>query len=251
MYKKKFGMSKIEKSPDIPSRVTNHIIDLITKGALKPGDKLPSEHEMTKIFGISRISLREGLKLLEARGYIESQNRQGKFIKSMFDDLRTPLIDHLSVSQESMWELLYVWRIIDAEAACLAAKSATLEQVKQIKQLFEEARKIDVDKIVIAPKGIIIYTRFFDLLANTTGNTVVVHLSKTITDILREYFPIVRDRLSAISGFSKNIITQLKKISDAIEKHKSEAAKIATIEHINYIEKSLKTALGDNVAIHP
>jgi DNA-binding FadR family transcriptional regulator len=169
----------------------------------------------------------------------------------MFDDLRTPLIDHLSVSQESMWELLYVWRIIDAEAAYLAAKSATLEQVKQIKQLFEEARKIDVDKIVIAPKGIIIYTRFFDLLANTTGNTVVVHLSKTITDILREYFPIVRDRLSAISGFSKNIITQLKKISDAIEKHKSEAAKIATIEHINYIEKSLKTALGDNVAIHP
>lgn len=71
MGKKTFGMSKIEKSPDIPSRVTNHIIDLITKGALKPGDKLPSEHEMTKIFGISRISLREGLKLLEARGYIQ------------------------------------------------------------------------------------------------------------------------------------------------------------------------------------
>jgi DNA-binding FadR family transcriptional regulator len=243
MYKKKFGISKIEKSPGIPSRVTNQIIDLITKGTLKPGDKLPSEHEMTRLFGISRISLREGLKLLEARGYIESQDRRGKFVKSMFDDLRTPLIDHLSVSQESMWELIYVWRIIDAEAACLAAKDATLEQIKQINQLFKEARNIGLKKIVIAPKGIIIYTRFFELLANTTRNTVFVHLSKTMTDILREYFPIVRNKLSAISGFSKNIVTQLRKITDAVEKHKPEAARIATIEHINYIEKSLKTAL--------
>jgi DNA-binding FadR family transcriptional regulator len=243
MSKKTFGMSKIEKSPDIPNRVTNHIIDLITKGTLKPGDKLPSEHEMTNIFGISRISLREGLKLLEARGYIESQDRQGKFVKSMFDDLRNPLLDHLSVSQESMWELLYVWRIIDAEAAYLAAKNAPLEQIKQMKELFKEAREVGLNKIIIAPKGIIIYTSFFDLMANTTGNTVFVHLSKTMTDILREYFPIVRERLSTISGISKNIVTQLREISDAIEKHKSEAAKIATIEHINYIEKSLKTAL--------
>jgi len=243
MGKKTFGMSKIEKAPDIPSRVTNHIIDLITKGALKPGDKLPSEHEMTKIFGISRISLREGLKLLEARGYIESQDRQGKFVKSMFDDLRTPLLDHLSVSQESMWELLYVWRIIDAEAAYLAAKNAPLEQIKQMKELFKEAREIGLNKIIIAPKGIILYTHFFELLANTTGNTVFVHLCKTMTDILHEYFPIIRMRLSTISGISKNIVTQLREISDAIEKHKSEAAKIATIKHINYIEKSLITAL--------
>lgn len=198
---------------------------------------------MTNLFGISRISLREGLKLLEARGYIESHDRQGKYVKSMFDDLRTPLIDHLSASQESMWELIYVWRILDSEAAALAARNVTLEQVKQIKQLFKEAREIDVNKIIIVPKGIIIYTRFFELLANTTGNTVFVHLSKTMTDILRQYFPIVRNRLSAISGFSRNIIAQLKKISDAIEKHKSEVARTATIEHVNYMEKSLKTVL--------
>jgi len=151
---------KIEKTPGIPSRVTNQIIDLITKGMLKPGDKLPSEHEMTNLFGISRISLREGMKLLEARGYIESQDRQGKFVKSMFDDVRTPLKEYLSISQERMWELLYVWRIIDAEAAYLAAKNASLEQIKQIKELFKEARKIDPNNIINIKRGGIIYTRF-------------------------------------------------------------------------------------------
>lgn len=243
MGKKTFGISKIEKTPGIPSRVTNQIIDLITKGMLKPGDKLPSEHEMTNLFGISRISLREGMKLLEARGYIESQDRQGKFVKSMFDDVRTPLKEYLSISQERMWELLYVWRIIDAEAAYLAAKNASLEQIKQIKELFKEARKIDPNNIINIKKGDIIYTRFFDILSDATGNTVFIHLSKTITNILREDFPYVRKKLSTIPGVSLDILTQLSKISNAVEKRMAEAAKTATIEHINYIEKSLKIAL--------
>jgi DNA-binding FadR family transcriptional regulator len=244
MSKKTFGMLKIEKSPGIPSRVTNQIIDLITKGVLKPGDKLPSEQEMTNLFGISRISLREGLKLLEARGYIESQDRRGKFVKSMFDEIRTPLIGHLSASQESMWELLYAWRIVDSEAAYLAANNASLEQIKQMKQLLKEARKIDPNNIISVPKGIIFYTRFFDLLANATGNTVLVHLCKTITNIVREYFPIVRSRLSLIPDISENIIAQLEKIRDAIEKHMADTAKTMTIEHISYIENSLKAALS-------
>lgn len=243
MGKKTFGISKIEKTPGIPSRVTNQIIDLITKGMLKPGDKLPSEHEMTNLFGISRISLREGMKLLEARGYIESQDRQGKFVKSMFDDVRTPLKEYLSISQERMWELLYVWRIIDAEAAYLAAKNASLEQIKQIKELFKEARKIDPNNIINIKRGGIIYTRFFDILSDATGNTVFIHLSKTITNILREDFPYVRKKLSTIPGVSLDILTQLSKISNAVEKRMAEAAKTATIEHINYIEKSLKIAL--------
>jgi GntR family transcriptional repressor for pyruvate dehydrogenase complex len=78
METKPFGISRIEKSPDIPNLVSKQIIDLISEGKLKPGDKLPSEHEMTQMFGISRISLREAMKLLEARGYmnrwIEGEN---------------------------------------------------------------------------------------------------------------------------------------------------------------------------------
>ena len=74
------GLSRIEKSPDIPTLVMNQIIDLISQGKLKIGDKLPSEQEMTELFGISRISLREAMKLLEAKGYIESRDRKGKYV---------------------------------------------------------------------------------------------------------------------------------------------------------------------------
>jgi GntR family transcriptional regulator, transcriptional repressor for pyruvate dehydrogenase complex len=243
MDKKAFGMSKIKKSPDIPSLVAKQIIDRIAKGALKPGDKLPSEYEMTKLFGISRISLREAMKLLEARGYIESQNRRGKFVKSMVDDMRTPLKEVLSIGHERIWELLYVRRIIEAEAAYLSATHASREQIKQMRDLFKHSIKIDLDFILNTKEGGIFYTRFFDLLADATGNTVFVHLRKTITTVLREAFPYSRKKLSTIPGSSRAIFMQLRKIGDAIEERKADEARIATIEHINYIEKSLKKAL--------
>lgn len=243
MDKKAFGMSRIKKSPDIPSLIAKQIIDSIAEGILRPGDKLPSEHEMTKLFGISRISLREALKLLEARGFIEPHDRRGKFVKSMVDDISSPLKEFLSVGHERIWELLYVRRIIEAEAAYLAANNASLEQIKQIKGIFKQIQKIGPNIIINTKEGGTLYARFFDLLAYATGNTVFVHLRKTITTILREAFPYSRKKLSTIPGSSRDICMQLRNISDAIEKRKAETARIATIEHINYIEKSLKTVL--------
>jgi len=125
MEKKEIGISRIEKSPDIPSLVARQIVDLISEGRLKPGDKLPSEHEMTNLFGISRISLREAMKLLEAKGYIESRDRRGKFVRSVVDTMRSPIEELISIDRAKIWELLYVRRIIEAEAAYLAAKNAT------------------------------------------------------------------------------------------------------------------------------
>ncbi len=46
-------ISPIKKSPAIPTLVAEQVIDLIAEGRLKPGEKLPSEHEMTRRFRIS------------------------------------------------------------------------------------------------------------------------------------------------------------------------------------------------------
>lgn len=243
MDKKEFGISRIEKSPDIPSLVAKQIVDRIAQGKLKPGDKLPSEHEMTELFGISRISLREAMKLLEARGYIESRDRRGKFVKSMVETMRTPLKELLSIDDERIWELLYVRRIIEAEAAYLAARNATREQIKQMQEISKRAKEIGLDLLLNTKEGGVFYTRFFDLLADSTRNTVFVHLRKTITTVLREAFPYSRKKLSTVRGSSREIFSQLSKITDAIEAHDAEAARLATIEHIDYIEKSLKKAL--------
>ena len=239
------GLSRIEKSPDIPTLVMNQIIDLISQGKLKIGDKLPSEQEMTELFGISRISLREAMKLLEAKGYIEAKDRKGKFVKSLTDQVKSSIEDLISVDHEKIWELLAVRRLIDSEAAYLAAKNVSKEQKNRFKKIIAVLDKIGVENILTSKEGGILYSDFFDIMTDSTKNTIFLHLRKSVTTILTGAFPYSRKQLSTVPGSSKDITKQLMKIYDAIENRDSDAAKAATIEHIDYIEKSLRRALKE------
>ncbi len=239
------GLSRIEKSPDIPTLVMNQIIELISQGKLKIGDKLPSEQEMTELFGISRISLREAMKLLEAKGYIESRDRKGKFVKSLTDNVKSSIEDLISIDHEKIWELLAVRRLIDSEAALLAAKNVSKEQKSRFKKIIGILDKIGEENILTSKEGGILYSDFFDILADSTKNTIFLHLRKSVTTILTGAFPFSRKKLSMVPGSSKDITKQLMRIYDAIENKDADAAKAATIEHIDYIEKSLRRALKE------
>ncbi len=239
------GLSRIEKSPDIPTLVMNQIIELISQGKLRIGDKLPSEQEMTELFGISRISLREAMKLLEAKGYIESRDRKGKYVKSLTDNVKSSIEDLLSVDHEKIWELLAVRRLIDSEAAYLAANNVGKEQKNRFKKIITALEQIGDENVLASKEGGRLYSDFFDIMADSTRNTIFVHLRKSVTTILTGAFPYSRKKLSTVPGSSQDIVRQLLKVYAAIENRDADGAKAATIEHIDYIEKSLRRALKE------
>jgi GntR family transcriptional repressor for pyruvate dehydrogenase complex len=239
------GLSRIEKSPDIPTLVMNQIIELISQGKLRIGDKLPSEQEMTELFGISRISLREAMKLLEAKGYIESRDRKGKYVKSLTDNVKSSIEDLLSVDHEKIWELLAVRRLIDSEAAYLAANNVGKEQKNRFKKIITALEQIGDENVLASKEGGRLYSDFFDIMADSTRNTIFVHLRKSVTTILTGAFPYSRKKLSTVPGSSQDIVRQLLKVYAAIENRDADGAKTATIEHIDYIEKSLRRALKE------
>lgn len=240
------GLSRIEKSPDIPTLVMNQIIELISQGKLKIGEKLPSEQEMTELFGISRISLREAMKLLEAKGYIESRDRKGKYVRSLTDNVKSSIEDLISIDHEKIWELLAVRRLIDSEAAYLAAKNAAKDQKKRFNKLVERIGNIGSENVLTSKEGGRLYSDFFDILADSTRNTIFVHLRESIAHVLTGAFPYSRKKLSRVDNCSNQIVEQLNKIIDAIDRKDPDAAKALTIEHIDYIEKSLRKALKED-----
>jgi GntR family transcriptional repressor for pyruvate dehydrogenase complex len=237
-------ISRIEKAPKIPSLVAEQIIELISEGSFKPGDKLPSEEKMTKLFGISRISLREAMKLLEAKGYIESHDRRGKFI-TLPDEIEKSIIEDLiTVDPEKIWELLWVRRFLDSEAAACASISATKKDRAALKKQCDRAVALGMDSIIHNIKeGGRIYTRFFDIIAESTKNTIFIYLRQSINTILKDAFPYSRKKLSLIEGSSRKIVQQLLAIYQAIENKDPDAAREASIIHIDYIKKSLKKAI--------
>lgn len=241
---KNMDLYRITKSPDIPNLVANQIIDRIVSGNLKPGDKLPSEHDMTRKFGISRISLREAMKLLEAKGYIESHGRKGKFV--MFSGgpaLESTIEELISVNHDKIWELLSVRRIIDSEAARMAALRGTKPQIASLKKFKTDVERIGIQNLVNTKEGGKLYARFYNDLADTTNNTIFAHLMKSISSLLKGALPYSRQKLMAVPDSSDMFYTQHMKILSAIEKGDSDAAKTSVIEHIDWLEKTLKKIL--------
>jgi GntR family transcriptional repressor for pyruvate dehydrogenase complex len=237
-------LNRIEKSPDLPSLVAKQIIEHIISGALKPGDKLPSEHDMTKKFGISRISLREAMKLLEAKGYIESHGRRGKFVKvAGGPPLELTIEEMISVDHNKIWELLAVRRLIDSEAARMAAQNATKSQIALLKRFKTEAEKMGVTTLLLSKDGGRLYARFYDDLADATNNTIFAHLMKSISSLLKGALPYSRQKLIGVAGVSEIFYNQHMKIITAIERGDAEGATASVLEHIDWLEKTLKKIL--------
>lgn len=238
-------ISPIRKSPAIPTLVADQIIDLISRGKLKPGDKLPSEHEMTERFRISRISLREAMKLLEAKGYVESRHRKGKYVRTSADVGRSSLEDLLLVDQEKIWELLCVRRILDSEAARLACLNASPKDLTRLKKIYEHALEVGEDavlhNVVLGGK---LYIDFFNALLESTKNSIFLHIRKSMNSLLIGALPYSRKKLSTVEGSSRTIVRQLYALYQAIERRDAEAARSATVEHIDYLKRSLKKALS-------
>ena len=68
----------------LQSEITKYIQDYIKEEGLIRGDKLPSQGEMVEIMGVSRTSLREAIKTLEAQGLLEVRNGKGVFVGSNY-----------------------------------------------------------------------------------------------------------------------------------------------------------------------
>src|SRR5260370_36158552 len=68
---------------DLTEEVIRRFKRLLGDGKLKPGGRLPPERELASLLGISRPSLRHGLKALELMGTIESKRRHGTFVRDI------------------------------------------------------------------------------------------------------------------------------------------------------------------------
>ncbi|HEX2964233.1 MAG TPA: GntR family transcriptional regulator, partial [Syntrophorhabdaceae bacterium] len=110
----------------ISEEVFDQIKLAILEGKLKPGDKLPTEKELMNTLGVSRLPIREALKLLANIGLIETKQGGGSYVRSLLADrMKDPLGLIMRDHSEKIYELLEVRKEIEAWSAYYAAQRAT------------------------------------------------------------------------------------------------------------------------------
>ncbi|HET8658738.1 MAG TPA: FadR/GntR family transcriptional regulator [Micromonosporaceae bacterium] len=124
------------------NRVSQAIVDqvklLLRQGRLKPGDRLPSERELCERFGVSRVTVREALRVLEAGGLIDIRvgARGGAFVTSPTSrQIGEGLADLLHLSPLTAADVTEARQVIELGIIPLVVARATDQDVTALRDM--------------------------------------------------------------------------------------------------------------------
>jgi DNA-binding FadR family transcriptional regulator len=110
--------------------VVSHVRGQIERGELKPGDRLPPERELAQLVGVSRPSVRAGLRSLSAMGVVHTRHGSGTYIADGPPALDSrPLSMLASLHGFTPEQMFEARRVLEVGVAGLAAERATGDQV--------------------------------------------------------------------------------------------------------------------------
>lgn len=221
------------KNTKVYEQVIDQIKNMIDKGTLKKGDKLPSERSLVQQLKVSRASIREALRALEVIGLIECRQGEGSYIKASFQD---NLFEPLSImfmlegsNPEEIWELR---KIMEVEASGLAANRITSEQLIELKEITQRFMNCEEEYINAA-----IDQEFHYKIAECSGNVLIFNILKTVSTLV-DHFIVDARKLILVEKANKEILfSQHNEIYLSIEKHSSTDAQKTMREHLDFANK--------------
>ncbi|WP_042146549.1 FadR/GntR family transcriptional regulator [Paucisalibacillus sp. EB02] len=119
--------------------VLQEIRKFIEVNDLKPGDKLPSERELSDKLGAGRSSIREALRAMELIGIIETRHGGGTFLSKYRPYHTVELLSTFILSQTTKDELLIVKELLEKEAAKLIFQQLDHVKLEQLKTIMNDS----------------------------------------------------------------------------------------------------------------
>ena len=209
----------------ISEEIAKQIMELISRGELKPGDHLPSERELCKDFGASRSSLREALRCLSIVGVLDARVGEGTSVAQDGEKFLHKIIEwRLITEQHDIENLLVVRMALEGVSAANTARLATAEQIEKLRRIIKRMQSsLDDEKTYAA-----LDLEFHIALAETSGNTLVSGLIELVRSQLVKALHKVLVVPHALPLAQKEHCA----IFEAIERSDPEAARSAMQAHL-------------------
>jgi len=208
------------------AQVVAFVRDLVDRGRVRPGDRLSTERELAVRIGVSRASVRAGLRALAAMGIIRSRQGSGTYISDA-PALASEPLSFLAALHGFTGEQMYeARRVLEVGAAGLAAERATPDQIAsladEVASLFE---RMD-DPLRFLNHDI----TFHRIVAEASGNPIISTLVETVSALYYD-----RRRRTAEQASNRDLMDAAeahRRIYQAIRAHDAGAARRAMHEHL-------------------
>lgn len=233
----------------MPEMVAERIRDMIASGALKPGDRIPPQTALAGQMEVSRASVREGLKALEAGGYIQKlPNGRYRVTALTRGKLPNPLLVVLKSDPSLVWDLLEAARVMVLEAVRLAATRASDEDVRRLGEVVLQLEEGSRNRRYFVREFVRVYMNFYETVAGATGNVVYLHLGNTFLEVLAEALPYPDKLFLVQADISTDLYRQHLAIWEAVRDRDPEAATAGFRRHLEFVEEKLRMILGTDKA---
>jgi len=212
---------------DSTEQVVSHVRALIDSGQLRPGDRLPAERELATQIGVSRPTVRAGLRALSAMGVVQSRHGSGTYIQDGPPTLGSEPLSFLAAlhgfTRDDMYEAR---RILEVGAAGLAAERATPEAIAT---LAEEVASLFAS--MHDPQVFLVHDiNFHRAVALASGNPIVASLVQMVSTLYYE-----RRRVTAEHASDRDLrdaAEMHRRVYQAIRARDPDGARVAMNEHL-------------------
>jgi GntR family transcriptional repressor for pyruvate dehydrogenase complex len=212
------------------------IKDMIVRGELAPGARLPPEKDLAEHLGLSRSSMREAVKALEVIRVLDVRRGDGTYVTSLEPKLLLEAISFVVDlhDDDSLLEIFAVRRVLESHASGLAAQRAGEDDVAGLDaEISAVASDTDIESLVEHD------VRFHGAIARLAGNDYLASLLESLTS------QTIRARAwrgLTQAGAVERTLAEHRAILDAIADHDVDLATAATQVHISGIERWLRQA---------
>ena len=204
-----------------------HIRDLIVRGVLEPGSKLPPEPELASILGCSRSTVREAVRSLVMARVLDVRRGDGTYVTSLRPEL---LLDGIGFAadlmrDESLLELWEIRMLLEPPATAKAAEKISDGRLVELAEILEQMRRsADDDSVLVRHDA-----RFHELVAQAAGNQTLASLlgSMSSRTMRARIWHGVRE-----AGASAAAISQHAEILNALQARDPKMAHAAAVLHV-------------------
>ncbi|GGF26015.1 FadR/GntR family transcriptional regulator [Echinicola rosea] len=179
--------SEIGKRKSLSAQVEEALMRSIKEGKYLPGERIPTENELCKIFNVSRTAIREAIKTLSARGMVKVKKGSGAFVSEVSVQNASEMLNtffELSSDKDLMLQTIEARRVLEPRIAAEAAMKRSQRDIQLLEKNMIAMRECELeDKKTEAELD----NDFHRILLSITGNSVLKLLLNPVFNLMPKF----------------------------------------------------------------
>ena len=222
----------------LSTAVTRQIEKLILRGILRPGERLPSERELSERLGVSRPSLRDAVAELQEKGLLTTKAGAGIYVANVLGSaFSDALVNLFANHREAVADYVSFRKDLEGLAAERAARHASDTDLRVVQTIFD---KMEAAHQKRDPSDEARLDADFHLsIIEASHNVVMLHMMRSMYQLLQQGVFYNRQTMFKQRTTREMLLDQHRAINDALQNRDPAGARAAVEAHLSYVAQSL------------